>query len=259
MYSDVKTFDELCKIGCDFIIGKTKSHPFLIIDQDKDNLYELVDSNTWIRDYLFEYNKLGFYTVMSQPGLDKPTKIYSSYLDYKKSFNDYTIKSLEGNFGIKQRAEVEGFMKLSDAMNLYQIIKDDPRIVIGIGFGSTIGSGSTNGSNISVSINRKLKSIEKYATLSYKTVLDQDILMELESDYNEIIRSKSNNILRNIKLQNMKHVTRRYFVTRTYPLYKHIPNLLDKDIVGVSLMDLEWNSNNYLWEKIYSSLKKIKK
>ena len=37
IYNSINSFDELCKIGCDFILDKIKQHPFLIIDQTKNN------------------------------------------------------------------------------------------------------------------------------------------------------------------------------------------------------------------------------
>lgn len=248
IYSEIKTFDELCRLGCDFIQNKIKTHPFLIVDQSKDNLYELVDGNEWIRDYLYSYNLMGFYTVMSQPGSDYPIQIYSSYLDYKKSFYpEFNILPLKNKFGVKQRAEVEGFMKLDKAIKLYNILKDDPEIKIGI-------SVQIDKNKIIIPSN----TLDNYATLSYEINDNKQIrFMESEAESNEITRSKLKGVDRNLKLSQLKHVVRRYFEVRNYSLNKHIPNLVDTDIVGVSIMDLVWNRNDYLWEKIYLCLKTI--
>lgn len=251
IYNQIKTFDELCRIGCDFIQDKIKSHPFLIINQSKDNLYELVGKNEWIRDYLYQYNLMGFYTVMSQPGLDYPVQIYPNYLDYKKSFipefNLY-VYPMKEKFGVKQRAEVEGFMKLEKAVKLYNLLKNDIEIKIGIS---------------SYLVNEKNKVpdhplIDNYATLSYQIENNNQVrFMELEAETNELVRLKLKSTNRNYKLSKLKHVIRRYFIVRNYSLNKHIPNLLDNDIVGISIMDLIWTRNDYLWEKIYLCLKQI--
>lgn len=254
IYQEIKTFDELCKIGCKFIQNKINTHPFLIIDKTKDNLYELIDTNEWIREHLYQYNLMGFYTVMSQPGSDYPTQIYSSYLDYKKSFvSEFSeIKPLDGNFGVKQRAEVEGFMKLEKALKLFDLLKDEPKIKIGI---SNLNS---NNFYSNTNSNTNSNTIDSYATISYQIENNNQIrFMESEAEINEIIRLEFKGSERNYKLSKLKHVVRRYFIVRNYPLKKHIPNLSDTDIVGISIMDLVWNRNDYLWEKIYSCLKDI--
>lgn len=258
IYNNIKTFDELCLVGCDFIINKIKTHPFLIVDQTKDNLYELVrEKYEFIRNYLFQYNSMGFYTVMSQPGSDYPTQIYPTYLDYKKSFdldknnnNDIELQMNNSKFGVKQRAEVEGFIKIKKGLKLHEILKNDPRIKIGI---STIPK-----SYPTDIIDFSFKSIDNYATLSYEKLPNGKIrFMEMESENNETIRKEFEGYDRNYKLTQLYHVVKRYYVVRTYPLKKHIPNLLDVDIIGISIMDLEWDSNDYLWEKIYLALKNI--
>lgn len=253
MYSHIDSFDKLCETGCDFIMDKIKIHPFLKIDQTKSNLYELDETNKWIRDYLYQYNKLGFYTVMSQPGLDYPVKLYSSYLDYKKSHLEQNIKYTDGKFGIKQRAEVEGFMKLSKAKILLNHLGSDNRLRIGI---SNLESREIFYAGESISA---LDPLDEYATLSYRVNSDSNIVfMNKEDKINESIRFKYKNSPRDLKLSLMNHIIRRYFVVRTYPLKKHIPNLKDDDIVGVSIMDLVWDSNDYLWDKVLFALNIIK-
>lgn len=247
MYSKIKTFEELCDIGCKFILNEIKTHPFLIIDETKDNLYELTKQNEWIRDYLYKFNKLGFYTVMSQPGLDKSTIIYPTYLDYKNSFiENNKSKPLDGTFGIKQRAEVEGFMRLEQGLKLYNALKDEPEIIIGISI-------LHDKNNLII----ESKSIDKYTTLSYQIENFKERFMVSEAETNEVIRFEFKGIERDKKLRMMKHVVRRYFVVRNYPLNKHIPNLIDNDIIGISIMDKVWNRNDYLWKKIYFCLKNI--
>mgnify|MGYP007128297437 CR=1 FL=1 len=124
MYSSIKTFDKLCELGCEFIQDKIKSHPFLIIDESKSNLYELDNEYKWIKEYLLEYNKLGYFTVMSQPGIDKSTQIYQNCLDYKQSFSNPNILPLNGIYGILQRAEIQGFMENHKALKLYELLKN---------------------------------------------------------------------------------------------------------------------------------------
>ncbi len=253
IYNNINSFDELCKIGCEFILDKIKQHPFLIIDQTRDNLYELIGPYKWIKDYLYQYNKMGFYTVMSQPGADYPIKIYPNYLEYKKSFdssnNNINIKPLDGIYGVKQRAEVEGFMKLDKALKLFELLKDEPDIKIGL---SLLVSPDKYLNNLNQN------SIDKYTTISYQIEKNNhERFMELEVETNKIIRKNLQGVNRNYKLEQLKHVVKRYFVVRNYLIKKHIPNLKDNDIIGISIMDLVWNRNDYLWEKIFICLKKI--
>ena len=249
MYSNINTFEELCETGCKFILNEIKTHPFLIIKQNQDNLYELVGEHTWIRDYLYQYNKMGFYTVMSQPGLSNHIDIYPTHLDYKNSFANKQVVKRKGKFGILQRAEVEGFMKLSQAIKLYESLKNEPRIKIGL-------------SNLQFNNSQEhdIKSIDKYATLSYEIKQNNEIrFMEMEAEFNENVRNKLEGVNRDVKLSNLYHVVKRYYTVRTYSLKSHVPNLVDSDIVGVSIMDLEWKSNDFLWKKIYLSLLEINK
>lgn len=249
IYNKVMTFNELCNIGCEFIQNKIKVHPFLIVDETKDNLYELVgEKYEWIRYYLIKYNSMGFYTVMSQPGNDYPVQIYPNTLEYKKSFEyEKNINGLNdiNKFGVKQRAQVEGFMKLDKAKKLFDKLKNDPEIKIIISHTDNI---ITN-------------SLDNYTTLSYERItinnLNQIRFMEMEAEYNEKIRNELKGFDRNYKLEKLKHVIRRYFCVRNYKLNKHIPNLIDQDIIGINIMDLTWNRNDYLWEKIYFTLKEI--
>ena len=253
IYNNINSYDELCKIGCDFILDKIKQHPFLIIDQKKDNLYELTGPYKQIKNYLYQYNKMGFFTVMSQPGADYPTKIYPNYLEYKKSFdssnNNIIIKPLNGIFGVRQRAEVEGFMKLDKALKLFELLKDEPDIKIGL---SLLVSPDKYLNNF------KPNSIDKYATISYQIEKNNKIrFMESEVEINQITRAELKGTDRNNKLIKLNHVIKRYFVVRNYLIKKHIPNLKDNDIIGISIMDLVWDRNDYLWKKIFMCLKKI--
>lgn len=272
IYSNIKTFDELCMTGCDFILNKIKFHPFLIVDKSKDNLYELVDEKyKFIKDYLYQYNLMGFYTVMSQPSSNYPTKIYPTYLDYKNSFDEYFKKKIDldenscSNFGVKQRAEVEGFIKLEKGIKLYNLLKDEPRIKIGLSNVFELSNNYDNNNIYNCIINDNLDkqsissiTINKYATLSYEKLPDGNIrFMEMEADKNELLRNEFKGSNRNSKLSQLYHVVRRYFVVRKYSIKKHVPNLSDTDIIGISIMDLEWDSNEYLWEKIYLCLKNI--
>lgn len=248
IYQNIKTFDELCVIGCEFIKGNVIHHPFLPFNKSRDNLYELVGEYSWIREYLLEFNKLGFYTIMSQPGNSKSINIYSNYYEYKKSYiikdtkTKINLTKLDGGFGIMQRAEVEGFMKYAKAIQLYSMLKDDPNIIILM---------STNKEN-NIS-----NSLDKYTTLSYEITHDNIRFMEMEAEYNETIKLKYKNYKRDDRLKLMHHVIRRYFEINKFEIKKHIPNILDTDIVGISIMDRIWNRNDYLWDKILICLKKI--
>lgn len=244
MYGEIETFEELCQSGIEYINGTINSHIFLSIDKTKPNLYELVGEKEFIKNYLLYYNANGFYTVMSQPCADYDVKIYDNCFDYKLSHSDLSIKPLNGKYGVKQRAEVQGFMRKNRAENIYNYFKLDKHIKVLV---STI--------NENIPINEQNY---RYATLSYKYVNNDIKFMEMEDDYNENIRIKLHGLDRNEKLKKLKHVVRRYFIARSYPLKRHVPKLIDDDIVGISFMDLTWNRETILWNKISECLDTIK-
>lgn len=265
IYSQVKSFDELCAIGCKFIKGEIKTHPFLITINSQDNLYELTGEYEWIKKYLFQYNKLGFYTIMSQPGTTKPTDIYANYYEYKKSFstrdkqiyNNVNSNKLAGTYGIKQRAEVEGFMRYSNALELYSMLKNDPNVII------LIKIKKDNLIDCDYLTNNTFNdALDKYATLSYEQIDDLNNkirFMIMEDETNIMIKKKYFNYKRNDKLKLMYHLTKRYFEINKYDINKHLPNIMDLDIVSISIMDKRFDSNDYLWDKILFCLKQINK
>jgi hypothetical protein len=252
MYDTIETFDELCQSGIEYINGTINSHIFLSIDNTKSNLYELVGEKEFIKNYLLYYNSNGFYTVMSQPCADYEVSIFANCYDYKLSHSDVNIKPLNGKYGVKQRAEVQGFMHKNRAENIYNYLKLDKNIKVLV---STI--------NENIPINEQNY---RYATLSYKYIdndIDIDInndikFMEAEDDFNENIRTELHGVDRNAKLKKLKHIVRRYFIARSYPLKRHVPNLIDNDIVGISFMDLTWNRETIIWNKISECLDVIK-
>jgi hypothetical protein len=165
---------------------------------------------------------------MSQPGNSKLIDIYSNYYEYKKSYiiadtkTKINLTKLDGNYGIMQRAEVEGFMKYDKAIQLYYMLKNDTNIIILI---------STNKENYISN------SLDKYTTLSYETTHYNNRFMKMEAEYNETIRQKYKNYKRDDKLKLMKHVIRRYFEINKFEIKKHFPNILDTDIVGISIIN----------------------
>ncbi len=116
------------------------------------------------------------------------------------------------------------------------MLKNEPDIIILI---------STNKEN------NNINSLDKYTTLSYEEIEDNIRFVEIEAETNELIRKKYVNYKRDDKLKLMYHVVRRYFEINKYDIKKHIPNLLDSDIISISIIDKIWNWNDYLWEKIH--------
>ena len=155
---------------------------------------------------------MDFYTVMSQPGTDYPIKIYPNYLEYKKSFdssnNNIYIEPINCIYGVKQRAEVEGFMKLDKALKIFELLTDERYIQIGL---SLIVSPNVYLNNLNY-LNQNQNSIDKYSTISYQIEKNNQIrFMELEVETNQIIRRNLQGINRNYKLEQLKHVVKRYF------------------------------------------------
>jgi len=179
-------------------------------------------------------------------------------LDYNKSLTDNSIQPINGIFRVKQRAEVEGYMKLSKAIKLYDELKKQSHIKIKIS--DNIFTNKMSIDNLLLYNNDIItitNSLDKYTKLSYVIENNSYRFMEMEEELNELISHEYENSPKDKKFSMMNHVVRKYFIVRSCPLKKLFPSLIENDIVGVSIMDLTWNRNDFLWEKILFVLKNI--
>ena len=115
-FCKIKTFDELCEYYAKIVIDKATYCPTCWFCHDRDWLYELVHDKYWIRDVIYQLNKNGFLTDMSQPG--------DEYETFDKESTD------DKNFIMLQRALVSGYMKKNDAYKLYEKLKNDNKLII---------------------------------------------------------------------------------------------------------------------------------
>jgi hypothetical protein len=152
-YTQVKTFEELCNQGARYVSDESSDHPnWIKTGKGCKTLYELTGDKAWIAPLIQKYNKLGFYTVISQPGDVHEAKIFKSHTDFmnyasekwqlraeffkqlRKEVNDELEKKIEVNNQKEDNRDnvlLNNFLdelKTSsddEFMNLLQINKDD--------------------------------------------------------------------------------------------------------------------------------------
>lgn len=89
----------------------------------ESDLYETVGSLKWITDIILEYNKLGFYTVTSQPGCIRGNRHQRAYIrGYMDiSMGDYIVKHIH-NPNLVVRSENHNTIVDSSLCNCSSII-----------------------------------------------------------------------------------------------------------------------------------------
>jgi hypothetical protein len=71
-YKNFRTFEDVCRHGAMYVSDQVKNHPnWLDVPDDSKVLYEMVGEYEWIGKIIYDYNCLGFFTDLSQPGLSE--------------------------------------------------------------------------------------------------------------------------------------------------------------------------------------------
>jgi hypothetical protein len=186
---------------------------------------------SWIRNIIYQYNKKGFYTCMSQPGVDYfGIKIYKTLDErFKKVGETETC-------GIVQRAIVNGFMTENKAHKLYDKLKNDPKLVM----------------FLSDQIQSVYDKQFEYCTLSYR-ISENGIkcIMYDEAMFCENYSSNNNEI-------NNKHLPDHFCTSalaHSYNVYVRCGYPCLDNIVGISIMCKDWNDDTYLWNTLLELLK----
>ena len=133
-YTKVRTFEELCEHGAKFVIDETPDHPlWRSTRKGKKALYEMVGNKEWITQIIYQYNKLGFFTVMSQPGDVNETQLYQSHwhaMEYSifrtvtKRRAPYIYKT-DAKYTYVQKAWISGYMMRDLAEKVYAELKNN--------------------------------------------------------------------------------------------------------------------------------------
>lgn len=194
-------------------------------DYTKENLINLTTKNTlhelssgpliWISDIIIKYNELGFLTYTSQPGSCFKTIIYKTMYDRKFNISE-NILSIDGKR--LQRVYIRGYMHKDMASYIVEkLIKD-----------KYLFARSENLNNIIPNIDIKLGSVNFYKDDPVITKMSHNNDLKSEPDGNESF--------------NLNQSLHRPF---NFIYYSSIDDIVEFDIV-----DVRWNNNTYLWEKL---------
>lgn len=187
----------------------------LIIDV---NLPELTGKNEYIKDFIVGFNKMGFYTVTSQPGsIINNFTTFKTVYDRKYKIKKNIVSNTNDIYYRKQRAYIRGYMKTEMATFIINNLVDEEFIY----------ARSNNHNGI---INDKIK----LGSVIFKN--DVPIVYEISKE---------------IDITKISDANESYDLS--VPLHRP---LNDKDdIVEFDIIDKRWNMNDYMWNKLYNLIK----
>jgi len=112
MWKSVRTFSDVCFLGNLFCQNLIKIQPNYAMTLKEHNLHEFDTDNLKHNiEIISNYNKLGFYTTMSQPGHITPDKT-------------------NPNVTYVQRANVSGYVKLNTFIKLLNLVSQDNSLIM---------------------------------------------------------------------------------------------------------------------------------
>lgn len=231
---DKMTFEELCSYGAKFVNNEVKDFFDLWYHTD-DNMYELTGDKFWIRNLIYQYNKNGFFTTISQPGDDGKFTIFKSLGSrLKGDIND--VKT--GNFGLQQRAMIRGFMKKTNCMKVYDKLKKDDRIVI-----------------CSDIDNENLLEEYTYCSISYEQINETNKRI-MYDEYKKMVSCGGS--INKYDLNDLDDCMLTGFGSSSFNNFSHlIKDTPHEDIVSIAFMDKIWNDNTYLWTTLLDTILNI--
>lgn len=226
-FEGCKTFEEICELGAKFVNDEIDISLGWEKHYEKPNLYELIGEDSWIRPIIHQYNKLGFYTTISQPGGEGPFKPYKSFYDQIHKTGEMLN---DGNtYCIKQRAAISGFLNYKTAMEIYNALKDDPYLVI--------ARSDTNGYNDEY----------RFMTSSFKNDNEYRIFPKEIADLNQAPAGTETHFgIHPFELHHkkyLKNLNQDYYDSKS-----------SKYIIGIAIMDKRWSKNDYLWNRVLELL-----
>lgn len=199
---------------------------------DHNILYELNNKRwSWIADIIVDYNRLGFYTFVSQPGKSYCDDMYkSAYHRLKAPTPDNILQACVR----KQRAYIRGYMDHDMAEFVYRQLQHDPFIFVRTSYH-----------------NRPFDDHVKFGSVNFYN--DQPVLME-EIDW-DCIEETKNHPDADWSF-NLRLLLRRPF---TMMLGEQYPHIDATQIVEIEFIDRRWNDNDYFWSKVLDVIKQFKK
>ncbi len=197
--------------------------------KQNDMLYELRNSLYWIADIILEYNKLGFLTFTSQPGVAYKNIIYKSA--YHRLYGDKKEDNIFYENGVRQqRAYIRGYMHRVMAKYIVTNLLDDEFLF----------TRAENLNNIVANFEIPLGSVNFYKNIP---MVDK-------------IHSKSSNDDLKCIVDGDASFSFDAPLHRPYRITKR-EEIVDIDnIVEFDILDVRWNNNDYLWKKLLELMQK---
>jgi hypothetical protein len=182
------------------------------------NFYELIE-NTWIKNIIIDFNKMGFYTVTSQPGkLETNVTVYKTKYDRKYNNSENII--ISNDYSRKQRAYVRGYMNIDMANYIIRNLSNDDFIHV-------------RSSNHNSIINDEIK----LGSVIFKHETPIIYFMSKEID-----------------IKNIPDADESYDLSE--PLHRPLNIINSDDIVEFDIVDKRWCENNFMWYKLHYLIKK---
>lgn len=233
MWDCAKTFKNVCFLGSLWCQNLIKVQPGCGITEC-DNLYELNNLDN-VRNIIIEYNKLGFFTTMSQPG---------------KIDIDTNISTDTKNVQYRQRASISGYVKLSTWLKLAKRIENDEYIFAEMnrcGKSYVLEHYELN----AIKKTQNFKSQQLSNRLMTATFINNEFPIDI---YNKKINDKTIHII------TLEDEGISYFWTNacceTQSINDYIGHEIidDDEIIPIHIFDKEWGNNDRLWNLILQVL-----
>ncbi len=269
-----KTFDDLCSFGAEHVMDSVnypnmrtqlELHFTHINDGEPPSetdanlymktLYEMVGPFAWIQPIICAYNRLKWFTQMSQPGCFYETTQYKTHWHFMYDRQNDESKLVDAEYLIGQRARIGGYMKKDRALLLHKWLGDRyPNLI------STVSS-----------INIEVSPEYEDCSLSFKN----RIPMLEECQYNRSVHDKYQNVQltnENYKtyMLELKHVSITCFsrgmrcdvtndmLCRDYTglKHEHLDSNACENIAYFDVMAKNWNDNSEIWTVLLDLLVK---
>jgi hypothetical protein len=182
------------------------------------DLIELTGEKLWIKDIILDLNKMGFYTLTSQPG-----EIINNFTTFKTAYDrKYNVEeNIISNTDVycrKQRAYIRGYMESDMATFIINKLIDDKFVY----------ARSANHNEID-----KLDNIH-LGSVIFKN--DNPIIHEM-SDEMDMMKVPDACEAYNLSI----------------PLHRPLMDI--DNIVEFDIVDRRWDTNDYMWNKLYDLIK----
>lgn len=245
--TDIKTFKDFCYYTSLYTNNLVQKYPWCReLKEGEKGLHYFTneDKYLWIEKIIHSYNSLGLCVGGPQPGSLKEINVYESYYDYKMKTENF----LQGNYKLGQRAMINGNMLKSQAIKIYNIMKQNPNYVVSLSCYDNDIPEEFNCCTLTFKDDRPM----------YAELKEQEKMMSSEYYMNNVYEHELEKKIPDIHFRGFGNVTKieNLFKKTNYEYLPNLdPSLFENDeIVRIEIMDKRWNNNNDLWIDLYTCL-----